>query len=182
MPAPATAPADRRDAATKHVTMPLGDRPGSVAQLPPALPMVAGPTPAPAAAPPKPVAAPPVAPAAKAPAPAVTTPAPPTVAATTPAAANPPLPAEAIARRKPEEPALPSMWELPYGTRKDLPELTLTMHVYADDPHGRFVVIKGTRHVEGDDLGDGVTLREIRPDGLVLEAKGKRFTYPRDGR
>lgn len=78
--------------------------------------------------------------------------------------------------------ALPSVWDLPYATRKDLPDLTLTMHVYAGDPHERFVVIKGERHVEGDDLGDGLTLREIRPDGMVLEFKGTRFVYPRDGR
>ena len=63
-----------------------------------------------------------------------------------------------------------------------LPDLTLTMYVYAPDPHQRFVVIKGDRHVEGDDLGDGVTLREIRADGMLLEFKGKRFLYPRDGR
>jgi general secretion pathway protein B len=77
---------------------------------------------------------------------------------------------------------LPTVWDLPYATRKDLPDLSLTMHVYADDPHQRFVVIKGDRHVEGDDLGSGVTLREIRADGMVLEFKGQRFVYPRDGR
>jgi len=26
-----------------------------------------------------------------------------------------------------------------------------------------------------------VILREIRPDGMVLEFKGTRFVYPRDG-
>ncbi len=100
-------------------------------------------------------------------APVVPTPAP------TPAPAAPP---------KPQQPALPSVWELPYATRKDLPELSLTMHVYSGDPHDRFVVIKGERHVEGDTVGDGVVLREIRPDGMVLEFKGRRFVYPRDGR
>ncbi len=65
--------------------------------------------------------------------------------------------------------------------RKDLPDLTLTMHMYAVDPHERFVVIKGERHVEGDDLGDGVILHEIRADGIVLDYKGTRFVYPRGG-
>ena len=73
------------------------------------------------------------------------------------------------------------MWDLPYATRKALPDLSLTMHVYTPDPKQRFVVIKGDRHVEGDDLGDGVTLKEIRADGMVLDYKGTRFLYPRSG-
>jgi general secretion pathway protein B len=168
------------NAATKRMTMPLGDRPGSVAQLPPALPMVAGPVADPAAAPaapPKP--APAVAPVTSAPKPELPVAVTPT--AVTNATAAMPAPT-AMPKKERAEPALPSVWELPYATRKDLPEFALTMHVYADDPHQRFVVIKGDRHVEGDDIGGGVILHEIRPDGLVLELKGKRFTYPRDGR
>ncbi|MEO6690477.1 MAG: general secretion pathway protein GspB [Dokdonella sp.] len=168
---------DRASAATKRLTMPLGDRPGSVAQLPPALPMVAGPMATPA--PPKPTSAPAAAPVNATPKPELP------VAVTAPAAANataPPPTATPVPKKERVEPALPSVWELPYATRKDLPELALTMHVYADDPHKRFVVIKGDRHVEGDDIGGGVILHEIRPDGLVLDVKGKRFTYPRDGR
>ncbi|MEO5627113.1 MAG: general secretion pathway protein GspB [Dokdonella sp.] len=165
--------ADRANAATNRMMMPLGDRPGSVAQLPPALPMVAGPmaTPAPA----KPTPAPTVAPIAATPKPELPT------AAATPAPANATA-ATPPPKRERAEPALPSVWELPYAMRKDLPELALTMHVYSDDPHKRFVVIKGDRHVEGDDVGGGLILAEIRPDCLVLELKGKRFTYPRDGR
>jgi general secretion pathway protein B len=71
---------------------------------------------------------------------------------------------------------------MPYAVRKDLPALALTMHVYSSVPAERFVVVEGERHVEGDDLGDGVTLREIRGDGIVLDFKGQRFVYPRDGR
>jgi general secretion pathway protein B len=74
------------------------------------------------------------------------------------------------------------VWELPYATRKDLPQLALTMHVYSVEASERFVVVRGDRHVEGDDLGDGVTLRQITPGGMVLEFKGQRFRYPRDGR
>ncbi|MBA8887785.1 general secretion pathway protein B [Dokdonella fugitiva] len=83
---------------------------------------------------------------------------------------------------KPAAPALPSVWELPYGTRKELPDLKLTMHVYSSVPAERFIVIEGARHVEGDDLGNGVVLHEISPDGMVLDFKGQRFLYPRDGR
>ena len=154
------------------ITPPINDRPGSVTQLP-TPPAVAPATAAaiPAAAP-KPAAVP------------ATTPPPAMALATAPTAAHlppPALPAVGAQHAAPvaTAPILPSIWELPYATRKDLPDLTLTMHVYASDPHERFVVIKGERHVEGDDLGDGVILREIRADGIVLEYKGTRFLSPR---
>lgn len=145
---------------------------------------------APASNPPAPVATPtPVAPVAATPAKpnATATPAPavaPPTATDKPVTANTAAPprAPATAPAAPAQPALPSVWDLPYSTRKDLPELPLTMHVFAADPSQRFVVIKGERHVEGDNLGDDVTLKEIRADGMVLEFKGQRFVYPRDGR
>lgn len=151
------------------ITPPLNDRPGSVTQLPLPPPAI-------------PAAAPSVAsttthkPAAAAPAPPAAAPAanPPAASAPTAVVAQHPTPTAAA-------PRLPSVWDLPYATRKDLPDLTLTMHVYAPDPHERFVVIKGERHIEGDDLGSGVILREIRADGMVLDFKGTRFVYPRGG-
>jgi general secretion pathway protein B len=126
---------------------------------------------------PAPTAAPAAAAPASAPETATPSPAPAAPAANTASTATPPHAAAATAQA-----ALPSVWELPYATRKDIPELAMTMHVYAGDPSQRFVVIKGERHVEGDDLGDGLTLKEIRADGMVLDYKGQRFVYPRDGR
>jgi general secretion pathway protein B len=78
--------------------------------------------------------------------------------------------------------ALPTIWDLPYSTRKDIPAIELSMHVYSSDPKQRFVVIKGERRVEGDDVSDDLVLREIRQDGIVLEFKGQKFFYPSTGR
>jgi general secretion pathway protein B len=78
--------------------------------------------------------------------------------------------------------ALPTVWELPYATRKDIPAIELSMHVYSSDPKQRFVVIKGDRHVEGDEVGADLVLKEIRQDGIVLDYKGQVFFYPRSGR
>lgn len=196
------APVVRHDAAANERTTPartpapaILDRPGSIIGLPPTPPMVSGPNVAPTAG-----TATPPAPAATTSKPAITPPKPTTAAAAptaaTPAAAAAPITptapataptaavasAPAPAKSKPAPPALPSVWELPYSVRKDLPDLALTMHVYSDDPKARFVVIRGARHAEGDDLGDGITLRAIREDGIELEYKGQRFVYPRDGR
>jgi general secretion pathway protein B len=109
-----------------------------------------------------------------------------TVAKTPPA---PPSTAKADAPAAPtagksgaNDSALPSVWDLPFATRKELPAIDLSMHVYSADPKQRFVVIKGDRHVEGDEVGTDLILREIRQDGLVLDYKGQRFFFPRSGR
>jgi general secretion pathway protein B len=81
----------------------------------------------------------------------------------------------------PDPNAPPLFWQLPYGVRKDLPALNLTMHVYSPDPAKRFVVINGDRKSEGDTLGSDISLREIRADGVVLEVHGQRFLVPRGG-
>ena len=111
--------------------------------------------------------------------------APPQIAAPAPdsAAATSPAPAKApAAAAPPDASALPTIWELPFATRKDIPALDLSMHVYSSDPKQRFVVIKGDRHVEGDEVASDLVLREIRQDGLVLEYKGQKFFFPRNGR
>lgn len=79
-------------------------------------------------------------------------------------------------------PALPLIWDLPWSIRRNLPELKLTMHVFDPDPAQRFVVVNDERHVEGDTIGDGLVLQQIRPDGMQLTYQGQRFLYPRDGR
>jgi general secretion pathway protein B len=92
-------------------------------------------------------------------------------------AAPPPAAAPAAAGA-----ALPTVWELPYATRKDIPAIELSMHVFSTDPKQRFVVIKGDRHAEGDEVGTDLVLKEIRQDGIVLDYKGQVFFYPRSGR
>lgn len=110
------------------------------------------------------------------------TPPPAAAPAPEPATATPPAPANAPAAATAQGATLPTIWELPFSTRKDIPAVDLSMHVYASDPKQRFVVIKGERHVEGDEIGSDLTLREIRQDGLVLDYKGTKFFFPRSGR
>jgi general secretion pathway protein B len=73
------------------------------------------------------------------------------------------------------------MWELPLATRRNLPEIKLSMHVFSKEPAQRFVIINGERRAEGDDV-EGLKLIEIRTDGVVFESDGVRFLYPRGGR
>ena len=148
--------------------------------------VAAGPKAAPAAA--APAVAPPAAaaPAKTAPpvAPVVSTAAP----AGTPAPTAPSVVASGEGRKKseneapppPPPPSAPPYNELSYATRKDLPALKLSMHVYAPDPAARFVILNNARLVEGEKQDD-VIVREIRPDGVVLDFRGQPFFFPRDG-
>ena len=82
------------------------------------------------------------------------------------------------ASAKPEE-KLPLMYQLPYGTRKELPKLELTMHVYSPLREERFVVLNGKRFtLDSPAPGPELTLLDIVADGVVLEFRGQRFLLP----
>jgi general secretion pathway protein B len=105
-------------------------------------------------------------------------PAPMEAAPAAPVATTPPP--EPVAPPDVAEPALPLVYELPYAVRKDMPKLTLSMHVYNDDPMRRFAIINDERRAEGDDI-NGVRVIAIRRDGIELEYAGQRFLLPRAG-
>ena len=66
-------------------------------------------------------------------------------------------------------------WELPQGIRDGLPDLRITVLVFAERPEDRFVLIGGKRRVENDRLQEGLVLEEIRRDGVVFTYRNYRF-------
>jgi general secretion pathway protein B len=65
-------------------------------------------------------------------------------------------------------------------TSAGLPPLHLDLHVFAQRPQDRFVMINMHRLGEGDSLPNGVEVETIRPDGVVLSYHGTRFLLPRN--
>jgi len=61
-----------------------------------------------------------------------------------------------------------------------LPALHLDLHVFAQRPRDRFVMINMHRVGEGDTLPGGVQVDAIRPDGVVLTYHGTQFLLPRN--
>lgn len=78
-------------------------------------------------------------------------------------------------RAEPHVPEPISYWELPQGVRDDLPEMRITVLVYAERPQDRFLLVSGQRMVEKDQLEGGVVLEEIRRDGAVFQYRTYRF-------
>lgn len=73
-----------------------------------------------------------------------------------------------------------SVHQLPYTLRKDLPKLTLSMHVYSPIREERFIVLNGKRFaIDSPPPGPDLNLLDIVDDGAVLEFRGQRFLLPR---
>jgi general secretion pathway protein B len=127
------------------------------------------PAPAPADAMPAPAAAVPVAP-----------PPPRAAEAEVEARAAVPPPATPSIRPAGAAPAagdLPKVSELAPEQRGRLPAMKLTLHMWNADPARRFVILDGTRHVEGDRVGSG-RITAIDSAGVVIELDGRAFRLP----
>lgn len=62
----------------------------------------------------------------------------------------------------------------------DLADLHIDLHVYSESPADRFVFINMNQYRESGVLAEGPTLREITPEGVVLEYRGTMFLLPRE--
>jgi general secretion pathway protein B len=60
-----------------------------------------------------------------------------------------------------------------------LPELSVDLHVFADDPAKRAVFINGRRYTKGDRIAEGPVVEDITRDGALLSYRGRRFLLPR---
>lgn len=68
-----------------------------------------------------------------------------------------------------------SYWELPQGVRDNLPEIKISVLVYAERPDDRFLLTNGQRVAEKDELQSGLVLDEIRRDGAIFVYRNYRF-------
>ena len=85
-------------------------------------------------------------------------------------------PAASTEAKVQDEQQLPlELHELPWDLRRDLPPIKVTVRHAPSDPNLRFVKINGERFAQGDSLGIGPTIVEIRTDGVILEFQGQRL-------
>lgn len=91
------------------------------------------------------------------------------------ASSAPALPEPPEAEFEPNKPEWLEHWELPPSVRKNLPDLDLSVLVFAETPGERFVLINAERYGEGDVVAEGVNLVRIARDGAVLEYDDYRF-------
>jgi general secretion pathway protein B len=75
---------------------------------------------------------------------------------------------------------LPTFNELRAQGQLQLPDLHIDIHVYSGNPADRFVFVNMSKYKENARLAEGPILKEITPDGVVLDYLGKTFLLPRE--
>lgn len=71
------------------------------------------------------------------------------------------------------------VYQLPFNIRKDIPKLTLNIHVYDKMPENRIAIINGERFVIDDMIDDHVLVKDITKQGVLLEFNETEFLVPR---
>lgn len=61
-----------------------------------------------------------------------------------------------------------------------LPDMHLDIHVYSQEPEDRFVFVNMSKYKEHAVLDEGPVVREITPDGVILDYLGTGFLLPRE--
>lgn len=94
-----------------------------------------------------------------------------------PAQSQPPTPAvsEPSTRTK----AYSTLNELRAAGTVNLPDLHLDIHVYSERSAERFVFVNMSKYQENTALNEGPYVREIVPEGVILEYRGSEFLLPR---
>ena len=62
-----------------------------------------------------------------------------------------------------------------YAARSGLPALAFGGSIYSGTPANRLLIVNGQLMHEGESLGPGVTLEQIKPKAAVLVIRGQRF-------
>ena len=96
-------------------------------------------------------------------------------AATTPTRAVRSAPAEAPDTASPAPTRVASVADLPAEVRSALPGLAFGGSIYSATPANRLLIVNGQLLHEGDSLGGGATLEQIKPKAAVLRVQGQRF-------
>lgn len=68
---------------------------------------------------------------------------------------------------------------MPADFQRELPDLRVTIHIYAPRPADRILYINDRQYHVGDQVRSGVVVEEIVEDGVVLRFHGQRFKLPR---
>ena len=73
---------------------------------------------------------------------------------------------------------VPTYGELPAGVQLQVPEFTISAHMYSTVPSQRRLSVNGRELKEGDKIKGKLKILEIRPRDVVLEIAGEKFKVP----
>ena len=96
------------------------------------------------------------------------------------------IPAIASTKVKPDEfeiisvtKDVPFLNDLPFEFRQTVPKFTINVFVYSREPAERFVMIDMVKYKPGQQIKDAMLLKEILPDGFVVDYQSRTFKIRR---
>jgi general secretion pathway protein B len=69
----------------------------------------------------------------------------------------------------------PFLSELSYDFRRTVPRMRINVFVYSDNKEERFIMVDMKKYQSGQEISEGLELKEIQPDSLVVEYDGRVF-------
>ena len=82
-------------------------------------------------------------------------------------------------RRKPENTKIPFLSDLPVEFRRTVPELNINVFVYSEHGEESFVMIDMLKYKSGQQLKNGMTLKAILNDSLLIAYQNREFQIER---
>ncbi len=76
----------------------------------------------------------------------------------------------------PDKTRIYTLRELPASIQQELPPFTISVSLFSDDPASRMIKINNQTLREGESLTEGLTLQEIRQDGVIFSYKDYRIS------
>lgn len=71
--------------------------------------------------------------------------------------------------------SMPQLFELPFAIRKDLPKLTLSVHIYDPVVENRMAIINGIPVHVGDTFEELLSIQDITQSGVVFRIQNRDF-------
>jgi len=91
-------------------------------------------------------------------------------------------PPEPVEESSPAEQIAPSRpgtaRDLPYAVMNRLPKRKVSVHVFAQEPSERFIILNSRRRGEGETTREGLLIEEIFQDGVIFKFEDHRFFKP----
>ena len=87
---------------------------------------------------------------------------------------------ENINRELEKENSPPYLSELDYEFRRIVPEIDINVFVFSENKEDRFIMIDMKKYLSGQQIEQGMTLKEIRINSLVVEYKNRVFQIQRN--
>ncbi len=70
---------------------------------------------------------------------------------------------------------IPHQRQLSASLQNELPDLNISVHIYAEQPGSRMVRINNTTYRQGDRIDKNLVLETITPDGVIMSIRDNRF-------